>query len=227
MPSAIPAAPGPLTNERRDGEAGDYALGRRLARRAYGEGLVKGGGRVARASPEAVPRPPRRCLPFSKKYILFVKITIHATVLSSPFSSPGTPNGQAFEEVPSPRAAHGPARTADHRRDAGKSARLIHRKISCIRRARVGEAMVVAHTMMMQGDLQAMDRLLELERHHGFGRAQLAAWAESAPPRLVQPPRALLEASSAAGGGRGKFSSPQSLEKSRNQKILGPGLSGE
>jgi hypothetical protein len=85
--------------------------------------------------------------------------------------------------------------------------------------------------MMMQGDLQAMDRLLELdgelERHHGFGRAQLAASAESAPPRLVQPPRALLEASSAAGGGRGKFSSPQSLEKSRNQKILGPGLSGE
>jgi hypothetical protein len=31
----------------------------------------------------------------------------------------------------------------------------------------------------------------------------------------------LLEASSAADGGRGKFSSPQSLEKSRNQKILG------
>ena len=36
--------------------------------------------------------------------------------------------------------------------------------------ARVGEAMIVAHSMMMQGDLQAMDRLLalngELDRYH-------------------------------------------------------------
>ena len=75
--------------------------------------------------------------------------------------------------------------------------------------------------MMMQGDPQAMDRLLELngelDRYHGFRRAHLAAPAEAAPPRLVPPPRALLQASSAAG----KFSSPQSLEKSRNQKILG------
>jgi hypothetical protein len=31
-----------------------------------------------------------------------------------------------------------------------------------------------------------------------------------------------LEARSAADGGEGKLSSPQSLEKSRNQKILGP-----
>ena len=42
--------------------------------------------------------------------------------------------------------------------------------------ARVGEAMVVAHTMMMQGDLQALDRLIklngELDRYHGFGREQ-------------------------------------------------------
>jgi len=92
--------------------------------------------------------------------------------------------------------------------------------------ARVGEATVVAHTMMMQGDLQAMDRLMklngELDRYHGFGRAQLAAPAEAAPPRLVPSPRALLEASSAANGGQGKFSSPQSLEKSGNQKIHGP-----
>src|SRR5271156_6663028 len=91
--------------------------------------------------------------------------------------------------------------------------------------ARVREAMVVAHTMMMQGDLQAMDRLMklngELDRYHGFGRAQLAAPAEAEPPRLVPPPRALLEASSASDGGKGKFSSPQSLEKSGNEKILG------
>ena len=51
--------------------------------------------------------------------------------------------------------------------------------------------------------------------------AHLAAPAEAAPPRLGPPPRALLQASSAADGGRGKFSSPQSLEKSRSQKILG------
>jgi hypothetical protein len=54
----------------------------------------------------------------------------------------------------------------------------------------------------MQGDRQAMDRLLELngelDRYHGFRRAQLAAAAEAAPLRLVPPPRALLEASSAA-----------------------------
>jgi hypothetical protein len=54
----------------------------------------------------------------------------------------------------------------------------------------------------MQGDRQAMDRLLELngelDRYHGFRRAQLAAAAEAAPLCLVPPPRALLEASSAA-----------------------------
>ena len=48
--------------------------------------------------------------------------------------------------------------------------------------------------MMMQGDPQAMDRLLELigelDRYHGFGRAHLAAPAEAAPPRLVPSPRA-------------------------------------
>jgi hypothetical protein len=42
----------------------------------------------------------------------------------------------------------------------------------------------VPHTMMMQGDPQAMDRLLELngelDRYHGFGRAHLAAPAEAA-----------------------------------------------
>ena len=79
--------------------------------------------------------------------------------------------------------------------------------------------------MMMQGDRRAMDRLLELngerDRYHGFGRAQFAASAAPAPLQVVPPPRALLEARSAAVGGRGKFSSPQSLEKSGNQKIHG------
>src|SRR5271167_1633568 len=42
---------------------------------------------------------------------------------------------------------------------------------------------------------------------------QLAASAKAAPLRLAPPPRALLEASSAADGGRGKFASSQCLEK--------------
>ena len=92
--------------------------------------------------------------------------------------------------------------------------------------ARVGEAMVVAHTMMLQGDLQALDRLIklngELDRYHGFGREQLPAPAESARPRLVAPPQRLLAARSAADGEAGKLSASQSLEKSGNQKILGP-----
>ena len=75
--------------------------------------------------------------------------------------------------------------------------------------ARVGEAMVVAHTMMLQGDLQALDRLIklngELDRYHGFGREQLPAPAESAPPRLVAPPQRLLAASLAADGERRKI----------------------
>ena len=55
--------------------------------------------------------------------------------------------------------------------------------------------------MMMQGDLQAMDRLLELNGEldrQASRRAQLAAAAKAAQLRLVPPPRALLEASSAA-----------------------------
>jgi hypothetical protein len=56
-------------------------------------------------------------------------------------------------------------------------------------------------TPLWQCDRQAMDRLLDLNGeldHHGFRRAQLAAAATAAPLRLVPPPRALLEASSAA-----------------------------
>jgi len=77
--------------------------------------------------------------------------------------------------------------------------------------------------MMMRGDLQAMDRLLELsgefDRYNGFGRAHLAAPAEAAPPRLVPPPRALLQASSAADGGRGKFSSQEGQKPWRSRAL--------
>jgi hypothetical protein len=82
--------------------------------------------------------------------------------------------------------------------------------------------------MMMQGDLQAMDRLIklngELDRITASDASSMPP-TEVAPPRLDAPPRALLAASLAADGGKGKLSSPQSLEKSRNQKILGSSCS--
>ena len=61
--------------------------------------------------------------------------------------------------------------------------------------ARLSEAMIVARTMMMQGNLQAMDRFMrltsELDRYHGFAPAQIPWAREAAPPRLAAPePRA-------------------------------------
>ncbi len=63
--------------------------------------------------------------------------------------------------------------------------------------ARLGDAMQVAHTMMMEGDLKAMDRVIklagELDRYHGYGRAEIAAAPTPAPPpRLSAPTRELL-----------------------------------
>jgi hypothetical protein len=62
--------------------------------------------------------------------------------------------------------------------------------------ARLGDAMVVAHTMMMEGDLQAMDRLIkltaELDRYHGFGRTLIAAEPEAPAPQIAAQPRELL-----------------------------------
>ena len=62
--------------------------------------------------------------------------------------------------------------------------------------ARLSEAMIVARTMMMQGNLQAMDRWIkltsELDRYHGFAPAQIPWAREAAPPRLAAPePRAI------------------------------------
>lgn len=45
--------------------------------------------------------------------------------------------------------------------------------------ARLGDAMRIAHTKMMKGDLEALDRFVglvaELDRDHGFGRAAIVA----------------------------------------------------
>ena len=95
--------------------------------------------------------------------------------------------------------------------------------------ARLSEAMIVARTMMMEGDLQAVDRMIELtrelDRYHGFARPRLPLPAETASPRLAtSPPRALL---SAPDGPEGKFSSSQDVENTRNGAIFIPALVGE
>jgi hypothetical protein len=55
--------------------------------------------------------------------------------------------------------------------------------------ARLSEAMIVARTMMLQGNLQAMDRLIkltsELDRYHGFAPAQIPAPPERPVKRLA------------------------------------------
>ena len=94
--------------------------------------------------------------------------------------------------------------------------------------ARLSEAMIVARTMMMQGNLQAMDRLIkltsELDRYHGFAPAQIPRAREAAPPRLaapelraISPNRGVSLAGIAARGLTAKRSrpemAPQRLEK--------------
>src|ERR1700678_143988 len=63
--------------------------------------------------------------------------------------------------------------------------------------ARLSEAMIVARTMMMEGDLKAMDRLIkltgELDRYHGFGKPPVAL-PEPSPPRRLSGPRRQLPA---------------------------------
>jgi hypothetical protein len=65
---------------------------------------------------------------------------------------------------------------------------------------RLNDAMTVAHAKMMAGDLQALDRVVkivgELDRYHGFGRAETAP---SPRPTAVSrpPPKAQLAAQEA------------------------------
>ena len=59
--------------------------------------------------------------------------------------------------------------------------------------ARLSEGMIVARTMMMEGDLQAMDRMIkligELDRYHGFTPQHFAP-ADTNFPQLAAPRRA-------------------------------------
>jgi hypothetical protein len=63
--------------------------------------------------------------------------------------------------------------------------------------ARLSDAMQVAHTMMMEGDLKAMDRVIrlagELDRYHGYGRAEIAAEPAPAPPTRLNAPAPALQ----------------------------------
>jgi hypothetical protein len=68
--------------------------------------------------------------------------------------------------------------------------------------ARLSEAMIVARTMMMEGDLHAMDRLIkltgELDRYHGFAKPSFSLPAEGSPPRRLAGPRRELPARDSA-----------------------------
>ena len=79
--------------------------------------------------------------------------------------------------------------------------------------ARLSGAMIVARTIMTEGNLQAMDRWIallgELARCHGFAPAQIPAAPAAAAPRLA-----------ALGAVEGKFSSSQALEIPQNAEAI-------
>ena len=82
--------------------------------------------------------------------------------------------------------------------------------------ARLSEAMIVTHTMMMEGGLQAVDRMIrltrKLDRYHGFRQAQIPMPAEP-PLRLAAPAgRPQLTNSMRAEEADAKFSASQSIE---------------
>jgi len=85
--------------------------------------------------------------------------------------------------------------------------------------ARLSNAMIVSHTMMMEGDLQAVDRMIkltrELDRYHGFTQAP----APPAPPhRLAAPAPLQLTKSTGAGETEAKFSASQRVEIAENRE---------
>ncbi len=56
--------------------------------------------------------------------------------------------------------------------------------------ARLNDAMAVAHVKMIEGDLQAIDRIVklvgELDRYHGFGRVHAAPAPQATPAAPLQ-----------------------------------------
>src|SRR5271170_383363 len=70
------------------------------------------------------------------------------------------------------------------RREADPAAGFVQLQI-----ARLSEAMIVARMMMMEGKLQAVDRMIkltgELDRYHGFPQARIPGALEATPPRRL------------------------------------------
>ena len=70
---------------------------------------------------------------------------------------------------------------------------------------RLSEAMNITHTLMREGDLQAVDRMIkltrELARYHGFAQPQIPMPTEPVPPRQLAAP-ATVDEFDARGGGR-------------------------
>jgi hypothetical protein len=87
--------------------------------------------------------------------------------------------------------------------------------------ARLSDAMIVSHTLMMEGDLQAVDRMIrltrELDRYHGF--AQAPAPTEPPPPRRLAAPSP-LQLINARGKQEAKFSASQPLEITENREEI-------
>lgn len=119
--------------------------------------------------------------------MLFLENTIHAVLPASLLPLPEPAHAEDPEEIARPRAA-ADASASPPRRDAAATA---ERKLRILERLTAGVS--AAHTMTMEGDLQAMDWVIrfagELDRYHGYGRAEIAAAPQ---PRLVAPARELL-----------------------------------
>ncbi len=87
--------------------------------------------------------------------------------------------------------------------------------------ARLSEAIIIAHAMMMEGNLQAMDRWItlmgELDLYHGFAAAQILVAADgAAAPRRAGPERRSILPNPALGEAERKFSASQAFEIPRN-----------
>jgi hypothetical protein len=87
--------------------------------------------------------------------------------------------------------------------------------------ARLSDAMIVSRTLMMEGDLQAADRVIrltrELDSYHGF--AQAPPLPEPPPPRRLAAPSP-LQLINARQEEEAKFSTSQSIEIAENREEI-------
>jgi hypothetical protein len=95
--------------------------------------------------------------------------------------------------------------------------------------ARLSAAMIVSHKMMMEGDLQAVDRMIrlthELDRYHGFAPAPMPP--VPLPPRRLAAPAPRPQLTNSTGEeAYAKFSALQSIEIAGNREEISETLSG-